>query len=57
MHLINKDGPKLAAMNDHDRAIVRRSVVFVLPDNVDLHVDKQAMDDENGRHSCPMAAQ
>ena len=38
VYLINQDVQKLKTMDDSDRAIVRRCVVFILPDNVDLHI-------------------
>ena len=56
VYLINQNVQKLKTMDDSDRAIVRRCVVFILPDNVDLHIDAKALEEENGGDSCATTA-
>ena len=46
-HLARKDEPKLKEMDDMQSALARRSVIFVLPADLDLRIDTVAMDDEH----------
>ena len=46
-HLARKDEQKLKEMDDMQSALARRSVIFVLPADLDLRIDTVAMDDEH----------
>ena len=44
--MVRKQEGRIRGLEDAELALVRRCVVFVLTEDMNLHVDKQAMDDE-----------